>query len=407
MNNYFGLSNKYNRYSKTKRKKIIIMILAFFLIILIFSFKKSMNLYISEGLKKDLSYRLLFVDQDGSYEQSSIINDILNIRHVDDVFLNDYYLNVLSLKQIDEKNFINNSFYLIGINEKNSPKIKYGKFFSNENEIICPINFYPDSNIENSNNIKRTSIINTKKYLNSIFNASYNIYDKDFNATEVEIKLKLVGVYENNPSYIDENICYAPRSLIKKIYDESYQNIDFTDTYSSINVLVDDSNNINYVMEELSNKNYNVTMAVSLNNTLIDMINIGSYIVSIFVLIIGITIINFINKSNISEKQKEISILRCVGFPKKAIKKMLYIENIFIGILSLLISCGITILMYLGLKIIVFYNPLIFQKIPISYSGSSIFVSIIVLLITIIASNKFLEKKLFSKSIIKASKDFI
>ena len=52
MNNYFGLSNKYNRYSKTKRKKIIIMILAFFLIILIFSFKKSMNLYISEGLKK-------------------------------------------------------------------------------------------------------------------------------------------------------------------------------------------------------------------------------------------------------------------------------------------------------------------------------------------------------------------
>lgn len=89
-----------------------------------------------------------------------------------------------------------------------------------------------------------------------------------------------------------------------KIYDESYRNIDSSDVYSSINVLVDDISNVESVTSDLTNLNYNVGKVVSLNNTIINAVNIGTYIISLFVLLVGIIIIIFINKNNMSQKEK-------------------------------------------------------------------------------------------------------
>lgn len=381
------------------------MILAFFVIILMFSFKKSMNSYIYNGLKKDLSYRMLYVDQNGTDDEKTTIDNLKKVEHVEDAFLNDYYLTILYLKQINNENYKNNSFYLIGINEKNTPEIVNGRNIKEDNEIICPIDFYPNSDIDNLRKIKKSSLINTNKIIDATIKVVHNIYDKDFNATATEKNLKVVGTYKNNPSYIDENVCYGTHNIIQKIYDESYRNIDSSDVYSSINVLVDDISNVESVTSDLTNLNYNVGKVVSLNNTIINAVNIGTYIISLFVLLVGIIIIIFINKNNMSQKEKNISVLRCLGYSKKTIKKILYIENILVGITSLICACVISLSIYFSLKTLVHFRPFILQKFPIDYSCSSIVIVTFILIITIVTSNIYLEKKLLKRSVIATSRD--
>ena len=38
---------------------------------------------------------------------------------------------------------------------------------------------------------------------------------------------------------IDENICYSSRELIKNIFDDAYENVDLSNQYNSIIVLID------------------------------------------------------------------------------------------------------------------------------------------------------------------------
>ena len=409
MFSYFNLVRKNIKHNKIKRREIIILTMSLLLVMIVFSFKFSINEYINDGIKNDIAYRTLFIDINPYvFTDSEEVVDLLkDINHVDDAFSNEYYSTVLYIEQLGnvKMNQHSNSFFIIGVNENTLPVVKYGRKIENDNEIICPINFYPSDNIDDIKKIKRDSIIKMTKYLNSDIKAEYYIYEMDGESIEEKINLKLVGIYENNYSYIDENVCYASRNLIKEIYNTAYQNIDFSGIYSSINIQVDSISNIDYVRSKVESLGYNVSQALSLKENFINSIIIGSYLIVIFIILFNVIIINYLNKKQNKEKQREISILLSLGFSKKDVRKLNFLENLYISLISIVISLVIFGFIFILFKIFVYYNPFIFQKIPIKFNLVSIFIVLIILFVANVVNLKHLNKKILCKSIINIMKD--
>ena len=85
MSNYLYFFKSFKN-DKSIYKKVIILSIAIILLIIVFSFTKSMNMYIENGIKQDLSYKTLYIDTDFNTNSISLINKIKEIKHVSDAF---------------------------------------------------------------------------------------------------------------------------------------------------------------------------------------------------------------------------------------------------------------------------------------------------------------------------------
>ena len=394
MNNYFYLATKNVFNTKTTIKKILLLGFSIFLLIFIFSFKSSMLTYINEGIKKNLDYKSLSVDQDFDTNTKKIIESFKKIKHVNDAFLDNYNLMVVYTNTFSHSG----SFYLKSINKKDSPNLIKGNFFSDENEIICPQNFYPNDNLE-GNIINYKYLIKMNNYINKDIDISYNIYNHDETFIKKDAKLLISGIYENNSSYIDENICYCSLNLIKKIYDESYKNINQENVLSSIIVRVDNTENIDYVKSEITNLGYTAFPIIQLKNSFINTIKILIYIVMIFIIILVVVIINFINKKNIDAKKKTFIIYKSCGFTRVQMIKILIMENLIIGCLSLLCTLTFIIFLFAILNVLVYHNPFIFSKFPIILNLKSVLFFIVIMLLVSVNDVGYLKKHILKDTL--------
>ena len=89
MSNYLYFFKSFKN-DKSIYKKVIILSIAIILLIIVFSFTKSMNMYIENGIKQDLSYKTLYIDPDFNTNSISLINKIKEIKHVSDAFIDNY-----------------------------------------------------------------------------------------------------------------------------------------------------------------------------------------------------------------------------------------------------------------------------------------------------------------------------
>ena len=80
------------------------------------------------------------------------------------------------------------------------------------------------------------------KYLNKNIDIYYYTYNNDESKNVNYDTLKIVGIYDNNTNIIDENICYAHKNLIEKIYNKSYENYNQDNITPSIFIRVDNIN---------------------------------------------------------------------------------------------------------------------------------------------------------------------
>ena len=357
MSNYLYFFKSFKN-DKSIYKKVIILSIAIILLIIVFSFTKSMNMYIENGIKQDLSYKTLYIDPDFNTNSISLINKIKEIKHVSDAFIDNY-----SDITVYSNDFIKNgSIQLVRYSENDS--INYISFngVNLENQIICPKNFYPKNNIDN---INKKDIIKMNKYLNKNIDIYYYTYNNDESKNVNYDTLKIVGIYDNNTNIIDENICYAHKNLIEKI-----------------------------VKEKLNDLGYESSSLVLINSKFINFVNVTSFLIGIFIILFLIIIINFINKKNISDKSKIINLYRCFGYTKNDITKILYIENSYISLISICISIIFTFLIFIILKITIYYNPFLFSKFPIIYNYFAIIISLIIIFVINIYNIKFVRKNI-------------
>ena len=136
MSNYLYFL-KSSKNDKSIYKKVIILSIAMILLIIVFSFTKSMNMYIENGIKQDLSYKTLYIDPDFNTNSISLINKIKEIKHVIDAFIDNY-----SDITVYSNDFIKNgSIQLVRYFENDSINYISYNDVNLESQIICPKNF--------------------------------------------------------------------------------------------------------------------------------------------------------------------------------------------------------------------------------------------------------------------------
>ncbi len=377
---YSFISNK-----KERRKFVIPVFICSIMIVSVFSFYCTINSYLINGVMKTYDYDNYFILYPETIDEKSAINDLKNIKHIKNVYSSNYDHYSIFLDKINDIDVIG-SFMLVGDDEK----------FENSdiNSIICPKHFFPNDNLNESHFIKKNEIINLKNLIDKNFSVSYNQYVDDYTSNVKKINLKLIDVYENNPNIIDENICYAPRELISRIYNDAYKNIDMSNQTDALIINIDNSKNYEYVKKEIEKKGYSISVSFVLNESLFSFVKILCVIISIISIIFVIIVIINLNKRRLFDKVEEFVILRSLGYSEKELKKILMFENFILISCCILVSLGLFIFINCIILTLLNVYPFIFSKIPININYNSYLVFIFIVLILLIITSIYYQTRI-------------
>ena len=184
----------------------------------------------------------------------------------------------------------------------------------------------------------------------------------------VDVDLNVVNTYKNNKYIIDENICYASRDLLTKLFNDSYPKNYFGDQIDSIVFSIDSNDNHQYVKEEVEKLGYEFSDVYYVDYSFLNFIKKMSNIILISSVFFVILLIININKKRFYDKINEFNVLASIGYSNKEVKKILRYDSILsVGssvLISFLIICLITIL----LKIIIYFYPFIFEKLFLKFN---------------------------------------
>ncbi len=337
-----------------REKKKIFYVLLIFLIsilsLLILNFNDNVGDLMLKYLNNNIGFRTVNVMQRSNYVENSgeesllkDVNEIANMEHVIDAYQSAY--REVVIRQSDfENDKLDGTITLKRAVEQTLPAIKTGKKIENEGVMVCPIAFYPNYN---PLKIYKDNIINGNDLLNNKYKVYFYNYVLDENKRPIENELlsyefEVIGLYDNTETLDDNGVCYIPAEDLKKIIDaqklENEKNSNISIDYS-IDVVVDDINNVNNVENELENNGFEVLGTISTFD--IQTINIIR-IVIIVVLFISISssfIISslYIRKKMINE-QKTIAILKTSGYLKKNIITIYVMQTLILNLIIYLLS---------------------------------------------------------------------
>lgn len=389
---------------KRNTKTIIILFFLAITIIFIFSYKKTIETYFTNGIEKNSSYRTILVIRNEDISEENAINEIKKISHVEAAFSDTAYYTILATKN----KYFSGDFSLTGSTNKTHPPVTNGKNIQNKNEIVCPEIFYPSENISANKNLTKQDFINMKKLINKEIAVEYmKIIDENTDETEIKtVELKIVGTYKNSKAYLDESSCYGNYNLLNEIYNDAYENVDLSNQIDSIVVQVDSAKNVDLVIDKLNSlKRYNSIRALEFDDSLIETLNIIVYVVTGLCLIFSFITIIYITEKNLNLHLININILRTIGYRNKDIEKINYLNtNFLMIIIFLILAISVTIFQIIYITII-YFKPLVFSKLPICIDYTSILLSIIVIALTYNLSTYIYNKKVFNMNIIKSIKE--
>lgn len=335
-------------------------------------------------IKEDIYYNTYWVSKINEEKlpvedfKDQVRTELEEIEHVVGVFHNTTWWNGGTIKKFKKDNKRDGRINLQAATNESLPKIVEGSTFpddNNYNYLICPQNFFPiGGNLKKYN---RFDMVNLKKYLNQNIILNYTNYDTM--QEDLELSLKLVGIYKNHATSTDENICYVKESTINTIYMDSRNQID-DDTTSqddeestAFYVQVDQYKNMELVKDELEKKNFNMidtivipaydyyeTVLSNISNTITIL-----YCV-IFVLIFLVLIKQFF------DNRKYYNLLYFLGYTKKDICFINIVSNFILIIFSSAVTLILSVFMKNILNLVIYFKPLIFSKFELIMNYSSL-----------------------------------
>lgn len=388
---------------RNKKNIFNVLLLSMFIILIIFVFSldKSFNSYLKNGIEKNISYRTLFVNNLSNDKLDTFFKNLNSINHVVAVFPDSQYLTAISFSKIGNTD-LKGSFLLQGAQKNTAPEVAFGTNLSESdpNSIICPINFYPKDNVDELNSINKNTIINMNSFLNKkiIIDSNFKINDGKTN------ELKIIGIYQNSPNFVDENVCYANYNTVESINKSMNPTLSWNSENDSTMVQVDNAKNVSKVEQKIYELGYPSTRAFMVDTALFSTLHYGALMISSIVILLAVIIITLINRKRLKDKLREINIYRSIGYNNNDIKKIIICENLIIGIISLILSLLITIILVSILICIQNYKPYIFSKLPIEISYISFVVAILLVFIVSFIAIIINQKRLFSSSIIEGIK---
>lgn len=346
--------------------------------VLFSTFNSTINNFLKNDINNDFYSNTVLVGKEGMSSEN-MRKELEEIKNVVGVFSAISRTNGLRADEF-KKNGLSGGFEVYAANNKSLPKILYGEKFPNKtgNYIICPENFYP--NDSNFTKLNVNKMIKLDKKLNKIITLKYNNLETD---EEYEIDYKLVGIYKNNLTSIDEGICFVNEESLKKIFLSQVQdqeNLEISDQVGFY-VQVDNQKHLKNVKHILKEKNYNITDTSFIDSSIYDSLfkknETIKYILYFLIFILSVVILiktfkDFDGKNN---------ILLYLGFNSINIAFFNAFSIIILVLFSILFSVLFGIFISGCLKLLIFYKPLLLNKWALIIDYSAIVFPIILLII--------------------------
>ncbi|MDU2111825.1 MAG: FtsX-like permease family protein, partial [Clostridiales bacterium] len=257
-----------------------------------------------------------------------------------------------SLKQSDyvdmdnsTYNFINSRLYTPGDFSISNIKLSEGKFDRKtakaENGVILVRYSYQESLA------KKGKVVLSNYKVGDTLNCTITSYDSDGKESEKEVKLKILAITDE---ILTGNNQYPETSFGVVAYDDLIPSLGIKDDKSSSNSYYVATNQEKSTRDEVKKvaeeNNLSVIDSIDEAQKLEQTMNVMKIFVYGFIVVISlVSVTNIINtiSTNINLRKREFAIIKSIGVTPQGFKKMIYMESILYGILSLLYGIPIGI----------------------------------------------------------------
>ena len=244
-------------------------------------------------------------------------------------------------------NFINSRLYIPGYFSISNIKLSEGKFDRKtakaENGVILVRYSYQESLA------KKGKVVLSNYKVGDTLNCTITSYDSDEKESEKEVKLKILAITDE---ILTGNQQYPETSFGVVAYDDLIPSLGITDDESSSNLYYVATNQEKSTRDEVKKvaeeNNLSVIDSIDEAQKLEQTMNVMKIFVYGFIVVISlVSVTNIINtiSTNINLRKREFAIIKSIGVTPQGFKKMIYMESILYGILSLLYGIPIGICM--------------------------------------------------------------
>ena len=243
-------------------------------------------------------------------------------------------------------NFINSRLYIPGYFSISNIKLSEGKFDRKtakaENGVILVRYSYQESLA------KKGKVVLTNYKVGDTLNCTVYSYDSDGNEKQKEVKLKILAITDE---ILTGNNQYPETSFGVVAYDDLIPSLGITDDKSSSIYYVAtnrEKSTRDEVKKVAEENNLSVIDSIDEAQRLEQTMNVMKIFVYGFIVVISlVSVTNIINtiSTNINLRKREFAVIKSIGVTPQGFKKMIYMESILYGILSLLYGIPIGICM--------------------------------------------------------------
>ena len=242
-------------------------------------------------------------------------------------------------------NFINSRLYIPGYFSISNIKLSEGKFDRKtakaENGVILVRYSYQESLA------KKGKVVLTNYKVGDTLNCTVYSYDSDGNEKQKEVKLKILAITDE---ILTGDMQYPQTSFGVVAYDDLIPSLGITDDESSSSSYCVATNQEKSTRDEVKKvaeeNNLSVIDSIDEAQRLEQTMNVMKIFVYGFIVVISlVSVTNIINtiSTNINLRKREFAIIKSIGVTPQGFKKMIYMESILYGILSLLYGIPIGI----------------------------------------------------------------
>ena len=351
---------KANLLNKKKNSiiNIVIITLCLFLIIIVSNFAYSIKKFCIDIRELPTNRIIMAILHSDETEKDKIKNDIdkklLSIKNIPNVtkvingyppaefrvFKND------ELKQLDVNNWIK-SAYCMPYYEFQEIKLVDGRYPTNECEIMIPKYYLPTFALCDKRFFVGDIYYNGSDFLGKTYDLHYTFpsvnVETEVDETEasVDIKAKVVGVYDSASSFDLNNNCYLSASTFEK-YMQKDSEINSYFAYA----LVDKTKNAASVEEEIANQGVD-TFYCGYDESFTKFCNLFAAI-SIFIICVIAFLVFYCLKfgitSSIKNSTSQIATMKSMGYNNSLISRMVLTETFIKLFISIALSYTICII---------------------------------------------------------------
>lgn len=243
-------------------------------------------------------------------------------------------------------NFINSRLYIPGYFSISNIKLSEGKFDRKtakaENGVILVRYSYQESLA------KKGKVVLSNYKVGDTLNCTITSYDSDGKESAKEVKLKILAITDE---ILTGNNQYPETSFGVVAYDDLIPSLGITDDKSS-SIYYVATNQEKYTRDEVKKvaeeNNLSVIDSIDEAQKLEQTMNVMKIFVYGFIVVISlVSVTNIINtiSTNINLRKREFAVIKSIGVTPQGFKKMIYMESILYGILSLIYGIPIGICM--------------------------------------------------------------